>query len=307
MSFILVTGANGFVATHIIDQLLDAGHYVRGTVRSPRLESIRGAYASYGSHFEVVAVDDLSKSDLTEAFKDVRALIHVATPLPGTTSPEVTLKTAVEVTGSIITLFNPDDKWTDITVDETFYAVSKKLSEQAVWKFASEHPDIDVTTILPSWCFGPLSRHEPDPIDAITTRAYLNLTFYYMINGFEGRPFAEYAEALSHTYPAFVHISDIARAHILALDVPPSPKPKRITICGGYLVLSEAVRHIARVRPELKDRLPVLEDGFTDDRPYVKFDTSAMENVLRMTGLKTWQETIEDTIDAIVAIQKQAV
>ena len=34
MSTILVTGASGFIALHCIEQLLGAGHQVRGTVRS---------------------------------------------------------------------------------------------------------------------------------------------------------------------------------------------------------------------------------------------------------------------------------
>jgi uncharacterized protein YbjT (DUF2867 family) len=33
-SLVLVTGASGFIATHIVDQLLLAGYHVRGTVRS---------------------------------------------------------------------------------------------------------------------------------------------------------------------------------------------------------------------------------------------------------------------------------
>lgn len=33
-STVLVTGANGFIASHIVDQLLLAGYKVRGTVRS---------------------------------------------------------------------------------------------------------------------------------------------------------------------------------------------------------------------------------------------------------------------------------
>jgi uncharacterized protein YbjT (DUF2867 family) len=35
-SLVLVTGASGFIATHIIDQLLLAGYKVRGTVRSDK-------------------------------------------------------------------------------------------------------------------------------------------------------------------------------------------------------------------------------------------------------------------------------
>ena len=35
---VLVTGASGYVATHVAQQLLEAGHRVRGTVRSLKNE-----------------------------------------------------------------------------------------------------------------------------------------------------------------------------------------------------------------------------------------------------------------------------
>lgn len=35
-SLVLVTGASGFIATHIVDQLLLAGYHVRGTVRDEK-------------------------------------------------------------------------------------------------------------------------------------------------------------------------------------------------------------------------------------------------------------------------------
>lgn len=35
-SLILVTGASGFIASHIVDQLLLAGYHVRGTVRDEK-------------------------------------------------------------------------------------------------------------------------------------------------------------------------------------------------------------------------------------------------------------------------------
>jgi dihydroflavonol-4-reductase len=36
---VLVTGGSGFVGSHVILQLLDAGHHVRTTVRSPEREA----------------------------------------------------------------------------------------------------------------------------------------------------------------------------------------------------------------------------------------------------------------------------
>ncbi|GKZ52116.1 hypothetical protein AbraIFM66951_000537, partial [Aspergillus brasiliensis] len=35
-ALILVTGANGFIASHVSDQLLQMGYRVRGTVRSEK-------------------------------------------------------------------------------------------------------------------------------------------------------------------------------------------------------------------------------------------------------------------------------
>jgi nucleoside-diphosphate-sugar epimerase len=35
-SRVLVTGANGYIASHVVDQLLGPGYIVRGTVRSPK-------------------------------------------------------------------------------------------------------------------------------------------------------------------------------------------------------------------------------------------------------------------------------
>lgn len=35
-SLVLVTGASGFIATHVVDQLLLAGYVVRGTVRDEK-------------------------------------------------------------------------------------------------------------------------------------------------------------------------------------------------------------------------------------------------------------------------------
>ena len=45
---ILLTGANGFVAGHILDALLEAGYSVLGTVRSSAAaERVKNAYARW--------------------------------------------------------------------------------------------------------------------------------------------------------------------------------------------------------------------------------------------------------------------
>jgi nucleoside-diphosphate-sugar epimerase len=88
---VLVTGATGFIAQHCMVQLLDAGYDVRGTARSsdsrddvvailrPHVsEAARGRLESV----RVLAADLLSDDGWSEAVRDCRFVLHVASPLP---------------------------------------------------------------------------------------------------------------------------------------------------------------------------------------------------------------------------------
>lgn len=62
-SLILVTGANGYVASHVVDQFLRLGYKVRGTVRDSQKNEWVGEYfhERYGTQsFELVEVKDLT-------------------------------------------------------------------------------------------------------------------------------------------------------------------------------------------------------------------------------------------------------
>ncbi|KAK5659982.1 hypothetical protein OQA88_13448 [Cercophora sp. LCS_1] len=80
-SLILVTGANGLIASHITDQLLFAGFRVRGTVRSLSKSSyLTDLYEKrHGSdRFSLVQVSDLAVANAwSEAVRGVSAVAHV--------------------------------------------------------------------------------------------------------------------------------------------------------------------------------------------------------------------------------------
>ncbi|KAM5349468.1 hypothetical protein ACJ41O_005973 [Fusarium nematophilum] len=84
---ILVTGANGYLALHAIDQLLKNGYSVRGTVRSNEAdEKVRATFPSqYGARLKTVFVHDLTNPEgFRGAFDDdITGVIHVASPAPG--------------------------------------------------------------------------------------------------------------------------------------------------------------------------------------------------------------------------------
>lgn len=69
-STVLVTGANGFIASHIVDQLLQLGYKVRGTVRTQEKGKWLQSYFDdkYGKgKLELAVVPDMGVKD---AFHD---------------------------------------------------------------------------------------------------------------------------------------------------------------------------------------------------------------------------------------------
>ena len=60
-SKVLVTGANGFIAIFIVQQLLQEGYSVRGTVRNAtKGEHLKKIFAEYGDKLEIVEVPDFT-------------------------------------------------------------------------------------------------------------------------------------------------------------------------------------------------------------------------------------------------------
>lgn len=61
-SKVLVTGANGFAAIHIVDVLLKKGYSVRATIRSESKGTyLKKVFGKYGDKLELVVVSDITK------------------------------------------------------------------------------------------------------------------------------------------------------------------------------------------------------------------------------------------------------
>src|SRR5262245_29454499 len=87
MSTVLVTGGSGFVGSHVIVQLLNAGHTVRTTVRSlAREQSVRAMLKSAGvdagRRLSLFAADLTRDEGWAEAIAGCDYVIHPASPMP---------------------------------------------------------------------------------------------------------------------------------------------------------------------------------------------------------------------------------
>jgi nucleoside-diphosphate-sugar epimerase len=84
-SLVVVTGVNGFIASHVVDQLLTAGYRVRGTVRNAKKNAWVADYfgKKYGhDKIELIEVPEMAAaSAFDQAVKGAAGFIHTATPV----------------------------------------------------------------------------------------------------------------------------------------------------------------------------------------------------------------------------------
>jgi nucleoside-diphosphate-sugar epimerase len=162
------------------------------------------------------------------------------------------------------------------------------------------HPELDLTTIHPSYVYGPFGRGQVHNALATGTNRYI----YALIDGEPGRPVGGYDTA-TRGVPLSVDARDVARAHVFALKVAPSNQLKRFVVSSSRFTWVEAIEFLAQARPELKERLPVITGDEPPVPPFATLDTSATESVLGLKDYIKWQDTILDTVDDLLRIEKE--
>ena len=234
---VTVTGASGFIASHLVAQLLERGYRVRGTVRSlerpgkyqflrdlpgadERLELVEGELLEPGSYDEAVDgaaivfhtaspyavdVDDPQRDLIDPALEGTRNVLGSCQRAGGVERVVLTSSMAAisdePIPGHV---FTEEDWNTRSTLDRNPYYLSKTLAERAAWEFV-EDPEVgfDLVVINPYMVVGPSLTPSLNTSNAVLK------------------------DILEGTYPGimdlswgFVDVRDVARAHVLAAETP---------------------------------------------------------------------------------------
>ncbi|HEY4267880.1 MAG TPA: aldehyde reductase [Galbitalea sp.] len=255
---VLVTGGSGFIAGHVILQLLDQGYRVRTTVRSlgrePEVRAILAeAGMASGDNLSFVAADLLDDAGWPDAMAGVDYVLHVASPVqPGHVENEDdlivpardgalrVLRAARDAGFKRVVLTSAfhavswgwphdghtftEDDWTILDgpgVDA--YGKSKTLAERAAWDFiAAEGGAVELTTMLPVAVMGSVMGNDISGSNHIVKS---------MLDGA--------IPAFPHLYLPVVDVRDVASAHILAMRSPDAAGQRFIVSSGPAMQLSE--------------------------------------------------------------------
>ena len=188
MEKVLVTGATGFIGLHCIDQLLNQGYAVNGSLRSPkRKDEIINALKSNNTPTENLNlfIFNLNEDDgWDKGMQGCDYLLHVASPIsvhahdedffvkPAVAGVKRAFKFAkkhnikkVVLTSSVAAIIETNEgkeyfdetDWSDPkSAGISHYAKSKTLAEKAAWDFIKEHENpFELAVINPALVTGP--------------------------------------------------------------------------------------------------------------------------------------------------------
>lgn len=101
---ILVTGATGYIATHVVNEALKLGYKVRGTVRSEdKAAKTREIFGNNPNYTPVIVKDFAGpSSEIEDAVKGVDAIIHLASDTSFSTDPNVVIPSVVHGTEAFL-------------------------------------------------------------------------------------------------------------------------------------------------------------------------------------------------------------
>jgi nucleoside-diphosphate-sugar epimerase len=325
-TIVTVTGATGFLASHIVKFLLERNYIVHGTVRSLANRSkyqFLQEFPNAKQNLKLFEADNLKEGSFDEAVQHSNIVLHTASPffLKQTNNPQRDLVDPavngtlnilnsaqkiknirrVVITASVATIYSPlqvtskkvfnEDDWnTSATLKNLSYMFSKVQAEKAAWKYLQENkPHYDIVTIHPPFILGS-NYNNPSRND-------LNESNSVMLNNLLK---LKRGEALSTVGAGFVHVDDVAELHIRAgLSNDPKVSNKRFIISSGEYTFPEIARIAIKEFPEefSEANLKINGDEKEGKEKTVHFDTSRFRETFPDFKLKPIEKIVRDTIN----------
>jgi nucleoside-diphosphate-sugar epimerase len=255
---ILITGGSGYLASWIIKYLVEAGYYVRTTVRSNKderkLSHLRRIAADGPGRLEFYEADLMRHGDFTQPMRGCEVVVHTASPFmigkikdpqrelvdPAVEGTRNVLYSAgdtpsvrrVVFTSSAVAIYSEareildqphgafDEQHWNLISDLGYdpYGYSKTLAEKEAWIIANTQRQWDLITMNPTFLLGPTLSGRMDNVSISTIQQLMNGDLRL------GAPRLSFGVA---------DVRDAAQAHLLAAFTPEAT--------GRYLISAQTM------------------------------------------------------------------
>jgi nucleoside-diphosphate-sugar epimerase len=339
---VLLTGANGFLGSHILSELLNNGFFVRSVVRSQaKADQIVRDFPSFKSKMDFGIVPDMTVpgafNEVVKSTPPFDAILHQASPfffasignnaefldpaVKGTTeilkavkahAPEVKRVIYTSSCAAVLNFSAPvatspqkvytEDDWYPITYDEALEG-NKADAYRASKKFAE----------LAAWNFVKEEKPNFDLVSLNPPMIYGPLRHTVSnvkdINESNARIYSNFVNS-SKDAPLppngvhiYVDVRDLAVAHVKAVTIPEAGGQR--IIVSSKSISSQDISDILRKNfPELEERTPIGKPG-TDSLPEGAY-TISNEKVKKILGLdfRTDEECFVELGRQLLEIEK---
>lgn len=310
---VAVTGASGYVASHVVQQCLEAGFTVRGTVRDKsRTEKVKHLASMDVELFEA---DLLQDGSFAECFEGCDVVIHCASPftytfedaqrdlidpaLKGTMNvldqavksgiKRVVVTSSTAAVMSQASILRPEDfvgkEWSEedwnneSTLTEGPYRLSKALAEHKAWEYADK---LEIATINPGFVLGPSLSQRLDGESVKLMKGLL--TGEFVSTGVTGACFG------------CVDVRDVARAHVLCVTNPQAPG-NRFVMCSAESF--DKLQLAGMLRPRYSNLPMKFADGCSVSyRPYYNNEKARSVLGIKFTPIGKSLNEMADTMSA---------
>ena len=273
----MVTGASGYIGSHVVANLLTRGRNVRATVRDAsdpgRVEHLGAMEVADGGSLEIVEMDLLDADSVSKAVGGCSEVIHTAAavritakkPQSQIVDPSVigtqNVLDSIDGSGSVESLIHTSstaairpmhwqdgqtlttDTWADdATLEGNPYGLAKFSAERLVrdWHSAKDPASRPrMVTINPCIVFGPplSKRHLRGSVSFIMTLLRREIPFVIPM------------------HVSIVDVRDVAEAHVRALTM--GEDAGRYLVVSGQMWFKEIARALKSSHPNL--RIPTLQ------------------------------------------------
>lgn len=335
---VLLTGGSGFIAAHVLDELLEQGHSVVTTVRTQeKADKIKEAHPKVGKDkLDFAIVEDIAQEGAFDkavvSDPPFEAVIHTASPfhfnIQTSVQKDLLDPAIIGTTGILKSVKKSAPSVKRVVITSSFasivdgnkgtapdYTYSEKdwnpiTKEEAPQNAGNGYRASKTFAERAAWDF--VEQENPNfslatmcpplvlgpIIHSLTGLDALNTSNQRIRNIIQGKCKEELPAGAPYL---FVDVRDLARAHVLAMEKPDAAN-KRFFIVAGHFNSQDIAEIVRKNFKEYQDALPpkdIKSGGYPEEGVY-KADNSRAAKVL---GLKyiSLEKSIVDTVKSLQA------